>query len=148
MKGNVLDQGDPLVPAIDVDQGGLGGVMLPGRPSVSRHGLMQHLFLRLRCRVSLTTVLVARQSRRGSRLQIRLPSRWRGGRTEMCRDKLQSTLEPATDSGIASATVKTSHKVLPPPFPSHQCPTPSQVTKMTQTPIDYNLKYELSMLSS
>ena len=30
------------------------------------------------------------------------------------RDKLQSTLEPAMDSGIASATAKISHKVLPP----------------------------------
>ena len=32
MKGNVLDQCDPLVPVIDVDQGGLGEIMLPDRP--------------------------------------------------------------------------------------------------------------------
>ena len=36
-----------------------------------------------------------------------------------CRNKLQLTLEPATDSGMTSATVKISHKVLPPP-PDHQ----------------------------
>ena len=32
MKSGVLDQGDPLVPAIDVDQGDPPGVMLPGGP--------------------------------------------------------------------------------------------------------------------
>ena len=30
----------------------------------------------------------------------------------LCRDRLPSTLGPVTDSGMASATVKTSHKVL------------------------------------
>ena len=36
-----------------------------------------------------------------------------------CRNSLLLTLEPATGSGIASAAVKISHKVLPPP-PDHQ----------------------------
>ena len=72
----------------------------------------------------LAYIGAAWQPRRGGHLRVWLPPHWRDDRTEPCRDKLSSTPEPAMGSSMVSATVKTSHKVLPPPLNPH---TPQNV---------------------
>ena len=66
-----------------------------------------------RCHVMLAG---AQSSASRRRRQVRLPPCRRDGHAWSCRDKLSSALRLVMDNGMASATVKISHKALPPPL--------------------------------
>ena len=65
--------------------------------------------------LELAHIGAAWQPRRGGHLQVWLPPHRRDDRTELCRDKLSSTLGSVMGSSIAPTTVKISHRVLSEP---------------------------------
>ena len=127
MKGGVLDQGDPLVPAIDVDQGGLGG-----GHATRQTKMRADMVLCDTCFSACVVGSVLPPSWRHSSHAVVAGSRCGCLLVEEAAARSCAVTGycqppgPAMDSGMASATAKILHKVLP---------DPHQVTRVnTDTP--------------